>query len=812
MNSEPQIPARSQGALRVLVLSCEEGEGHNAVARALEAELAAWPERVEVFIYDALKSLGRLIPLLSRDAYEIQLRWLAWSYGLECLIFARFPPGRALARMGLALFGARPLLRLIRRYDPDVVVSTHPAVTTIVGHLRRRGLLHVPALATISDLGVHALWAHPGIDLHLVMHESSLAPVERVAGPGSARVVRALVAPAFREPRTRQGARRGLGLPREGRIVVISGGGWGLGDLEGAVQAALQIEETTVVCVCGRNETALSRMQTLFGDEPRVRVLGFTERMSELLAGADALIQSTGGVTCLEALTRGCPIIAYGVPPGHARWNADALERLGFGEAARTPTQLTSALAHALARAESARPALPPAPAVAPLVLSARPRVESLHERRWRARVAAAAATLGTLVLAGWSFASPTPYPLVASALDLKTITVVHTSSREVGLIVEAPPPLVPKIAAELRTDRARASFAVLSPPSRGALATLRAQGDEPLPVFGTGSTLHWLRTSHRLGQEARVLGLRGRFYYLAPRSGFTLADYIAARAVGGIPILGAVSPPAGQPLGRIRFQAGDLVDITLGFPASSALATVDRLVARLGAGRLRAVSVTSLLRSAPTARERAKTPAPARTAASEAMSVTLVRRPEPQVSPARTGARPIGTSVFRAKTTGATCVAGRVCSADISLRVPTPAAAFIATNQKAMPSQARVERSSEKNFVASPSHAYATPAAAAMVRPGERLARASAYGRSATAPRAVSASTSAIPTACLGSRSGAAQPSPATPAAMATTPATSRRPTGSPSMRVPIASKTTRPAASAGCTSVSGATRRATL
>ncbi|NLE73070.1 MAG: hypothetical protein GX604_00330 [Actinobacteria bacterium] len=52
-----------------------------------------------------------------------------------------------------------------------------------------------------------------------------------------------------------------------------------------------------------------------FGDQPRVRILGYTTHMNELMAAADVIVHSTGGITCLEALVRGCPLITYGSPP-----------------------------------------------------------------------------------------------------------------------------------------------------------------------------------------------------------------------------------------------------------------------------------------------------------------------------------------------------------------------------------------------------------------------------------------------------------------------------------------------------------------
>jgi UDP-N-acetylglucosamine:LPS N-acetylglucosamine transferase len=225
-------------------------------------------------------------------------------------------------------------------------------------------------LATITDLGGVSFWADRGIDLHLVMHESCLEGVDRVAGRGRAQAVQPLVAAPFRQPLARAQARRLLELPPTGAVVVVSGGGWGAGDLKGAVAAALCLGEAQVVCVTGRNDAARKRLQRRFEGEPRVRMLGFTERMRELLAAADVLVHTTGGVTCLEAWVAGCPAIAYGAPPGHAPRVARALAAAGLVDHARTHRELTQALSRALAGSDL-RMAPPTAPATAASIVLA---------------------------------------------------------------------------------------------------------------------------------------------------------------------------------------------------------------------------------------------------------------------------------------------------------------------------------------------------------------------------------------------------------------------------------------------------------
>jgi len=335
--------------LRIVIVTSEVGEGHAAAARALASDLRAAHDDTDVVVCDALAGLGPLLRLILLDAYRWQLRFAPWLFGLLYAIFSRIPALRQGGAGGLAALGSRSLLRLVISHRPDVVVSTYPAATSVLGGLRRRGEIDVPVLATITDLGGVAFWADRGIDLHLVMHERCLNEVERVAGPGRAQAVQPLVAPSFRRPLSRDHARQLLGLPLAGAVIGVSGGGWGVGDLEGAVATALSIGEAHVVCVSGRNDAARRRLARRFGGERRARILGFTEQMRELLGAADALVHTTGGVTCLEAWVAACPAIAYGAPPGHGPLCARALAAAGLVEHARTRPELRRALGRALA-------------------------------------------------------------------------------------------------------------------------------------------------------------------------------------------------------------------------------------------------------------------------------------------------------------------------------------------------------------------------------------------------------------------------------------------------------------------------------
>jgi processive 1,2-diacylglycerol beta-glucosyltransferase len=355
-----------------LILTASVGEGHDLPALLLAEQLRADHSEVEVRVEDGLRSMGWLLQTISEDAARVVFFRGRWVWDAAYWALAEFAPTRALARRLLVPGAAARLLRLVRSVDPDVVVSVFPQTTEVLGALRRAGRLQTPAVGAITDIAGLTFWAAPGIDLHLVAFGESIAEVREIAGNQTdIRLARGFSRPEFYEPRDREEARRSLGLPQDGKVVVVSGGGWGVGDLAEAADAALRHDDvSSVVCLCGRNDEVRERLATRFADEARVRVEGFTEVMNAWLAAADALIHSTGGLTVLEARMRGCPAISFGWGRGHVRRHNDAFVEFGFAEVVATPEDLPAALSRAFAAPKEADLSYAELPSAAELVFA----------------------------------------------------------------------------------------------------------------------------------------------------------------------------------------------------------------------------------------------------------------------------------------------------------------------------------------------------------------------------------------------------------------------------------------------------------
>ena len=153
--------------------------------------------------------------------------------------------------------------------EPDVVVSTYPGVTAVLGMLRENRRLPIPVQSAITDLAGLRYWAHPGVDLHFVTHPESIEEVERLVGPGSVEWMRPPISPRVPDaahPRRRpRGARASPPTPGWCSSPAAAGGS---ATSKGRSTRRSPTRTRLVVCITGRNESARERLEQRYGEQP----------------------------------------------------------------------------------------------------------------------------------------------------------------------------------------------------------------------------------------------------------------------------------------------------------------------------------------------------------------------------------------------------------------------------------------------------------------------------------------------------------------------------------------------------------------
>lgn len=398
---EARIPWSENNPMKVLILTAEVGGGHVAVGQAARAELEA--EGHEVTMVDGLRPLSLLMNWVLVHGYIEQVRHSQWT--LAFIFHATATKlGAGFMRTLVGVLYSRRMLPLIEAEQPDVILSTYPLVTSALGHLRKHHGLTVPVSAIVPDFGVHPLWVSPGADLHLVASGQSVRLAERLGGKASH--IRMPVETRFRERETREEARAKLNWPSDEFVALIVGGALGIGDIEGTAQCAANSGVRTVI-VTGRNAELKARLLTRFADNPRIRIIGWTDRMSDLMSASNCLIQNAGGMTCIEAIHLGLPIIMFRPIRGHGEYNTIVMEHVGTACQAHTARELEIMLKGLRNGETSLKPPHrdPAAPGIATVLesLAKQPRSISTSRTRHAKPVVAGLVMLGLLSLAAFT-------------------------------------------------------------------------------------------------------------------------------------------------------------------------------------------------------------------------------------------------------------------------------------------------------------------------------------------------------------------------------------------------------------------------
>ncbi len=332
---------------KILILHASVGAGHTRAAQAVAAALKLESPDANVVMVDALDLARPLFKRAYGDGYLKLIEKAPSLFGLLFDMTDKPPKGKSFGdglRRAVQRWGANQLAELVENGGWDVVVHTHFLAPELIATLRRRGRTAAPQLTVVTDYDAHRIWVHDPTERYCVASPVAAASLRAHGVPASAIEVTGIpVMPAFSAPVDKEAVRKAFGLSGAYPVVVQSSGGHGLGPIEETFRALLAASiPTELVVVCGRNESARKRLASIRPPgRHRVRVVGFTDRMRDLMAVADLLVTKPGGLTVSEALACGLPMALISPIPGQEVRNADYLLENGAAVKANSPAALT---------------------------------------------------------------------------------------------------------------------------------------------------------------------------------------------------------------------------------------------------------------------------------------------------------------------------------------------------------------------------------------------------------------------------------------------------------------------------------------
>jgi len=326
---------------RVLLLSASAGAGHVRAAQALERAFAeigeASGERREVQHLDVLNYTNKLFRNLYSKAYIDLVNKMpevpGWFYDK-----LDKPWKNERRRLALDKLNTRPLVKLLRQYEPDLIVCTHFLPAEIVSWLRAKERLKSRQVIVVTDFDVHAMWLVHHYEHYFVAIDEARVYLEALGIPAEKITVSGIpIDPVFARRKDKQEMRAKHGLASDRTTILLSAGGFGVGSVDALIAALMSLQHRAqIVAICGRNEELkerLSRQAARLKPEANVLVkpFGYTKEMDELMTASDIVLGKPGGLTTCEALAKGLAFVIVNPIPGQEERNSDHLLEAGVG-------------------------------------------------------------------------------------------------------------------------------------------------------------------------------------------------------------------------------------------------------------------------------------------------------------------------------------------------------------------------------------------------------------------------------------------------------------------------------------------------
>ena len=329
---------------RILILTAAFGEGHNSAARNLTLAL------------DAMGAETRVTdPCVLAAPQSTAI--LQWGYRLVTTHFPRIwemiykaTDKCDFSRPNLPMMH-RPesyLEGLVAEWQPDAVVSTYPVFPYFLErHFTETGK-RLPVFTVVTDsIEINASWLRAPTDWFLVTDQTTLETMRSWGIPGEKIISTGFpVNPAFSKLKPVDGSDpckpfRVLYFPTAKKPFVRR-------HSKALLEASPDVHLTIVM---GKNFRLLqSRAREIKAAYPgRVRLLGWTRKVPQLINSHHMVVGKAGGATVHEAIAARCPMLIHHLVPGQEEGNLQLLQQLGAGDLAENPKDLTAAVSDMLA-------------------------------------------------------------------------------------------------------------------------------------------------------------------------------------------------------------------------------------------------------------------------------------------------------------------------------------------------------------------------------------------------------------------------------------------------------------------------------
>ena len=322
---------------KILIFYASYGGGHLSAAKSIKNFIDENYTDFDCEMIDCMKYISKPIEKITTEAYREMAKktpklWGKVYFDSEKGVVSKF------TRDSNKLM-AQKLNHLIKEKNPDIIISTHPFSSQMCSYLKKKGKLDCKLATILTDFAIHNQWliGHEYIDYFFVSNDTMKNDMINYGiNAEKIHITGIPMSNRFLETFDKNKIYNYFNLsPNKKTILFFGGGEFGLGKSKTVKMLKIfieNLEDFQIVAIAGKNKTMKSYFEQLVdytNSSDRVKVLGFTDKVPELMHISEIVVSKPGGLTTTETLSCELPMIIINPIPGQEEENANFLVEKG---------------------------------------------------------------------------------------------------------------------------------------------------------------------------------------------------------------------------------------------------------------------------------------------------------------------------------------------------------------------------------------------------------------------------------------------------------------------------------------------------